>query len=89
MPNWNRYHEELRRIIPKGKTNFDKLSNRDMAVCMSHVNSYGRDSLGWAAPYDLARLILPADLMDGLGIERIPANDVNLTPYLVPHAMIK
>lgn len=82
-------HVELRKILPKGKTNFDALTGRDMSVCMSHVNSYCRDSLEWWSPISMAMLVLPPSLTDGLGIERIEPADVNLTPYLVPHAMIK
>lgn len=55
---------------------------------MSHVNSYARESLSWAAPVDLAEHSCP-ELLAGLGIERVPAAEVNLTPYLVPHAMLR
>ena len=40
-----RCHEELRRILPKGRTDFDALTGRDMAACMSHVNSYLRGKM--------------------------------------------
>ena len=78
--------EELRRILPKGRTDFDALTAQDMARIMSHVNSYRRKSIDWFAPIDMARAVLPADLLDGLGVERIEPRDVNLTPGLVPHA---
>lgn len=39
-----------------------------MAACMSHVNSYARESLSWAAPIDLAEHSCP-ELLAGLGIE--------------------
>ena len=82
-----RNHEELRRILPKGKTNFDRLTGRDMAACMSHVNSYMRGSMGWASPMDLASALFPKGLLDAYGIESIEPGEVNLTPSLVPHAM--
>lgn len=82
-------HEEMRKVLPKGRTNFDALTKRDMAVLMSHVNSYARDSLNWAAPYDLEKLMAPQDLLDGLGVERIPADDVTLEPYLIAHAIVR
>lgn len=81
-------HVELRKCLPKGRTDFDALTQRDMAACMSHVNSYARESLSWAAPVDLAERSCP-ELLAGLGIERVPAAEVNLTPYLVPHAMLR
>ena len=82
-------HVELRKILPKGRTNFDALTGRDMALCMSHVNSYCRDSLDWWSPIAMAMLVLPPSLTEGLGIEKIDPADVNLTPYLVPHAMLE
>jgi len=59
----------------------------DMATLMPHVNSYAREVLGWATAYDLAKLMLPEDLIDGLGVERIDGNDVTLKPYLIEHAI--
>ena len=82
-------HVELRKILPKGKTNFDALTGRDMAACMSHVNSYCRDSLEWWCPIDMARIVLPLTFTEALGIEKIDPKEVNLTPYLVPHAILK
>ena len=35
-----RNHQRLRRILPKKRSDFDKLSVWDVAVCCSHVNSY-------------------------------------------------
>ena len=84
-----RCHEELRRILPKGKTNFDALTRRDMAACMSHVNSYLRGSMGWMAPIEMARLVLPPGVLDAYGVERIDPKEVNLTPHLVPHAIAR
>ena len=79
--------EELRRILPEGKTDFDAHTGRDMAACMSHVNSYLRGSMGWASPMDLASALFPKGLLDAYGIERIEPREVNLTPSLVPHAV--
>lgn len=78
----------MRRTLPKGKTDFDALICQDMARCMSHVNSYKRKSIDWFAPIDMASAVLPPDLINGLGIEKVEARDVNLTPLLVPHAQV-
>lgn len=75
-------HVELRKILPKG-TSFKNLTARKLAVVCSHVNSYGRPSLGGASPYQLAGQVLPADLIDGLGIERIEPKDVTMKPTIV------
>lgn len=81
-------HVELRRVLPKGKTDFDALTEKDMATCMSHINSYCRESIEWWSPIDVARVVLPLELTEALGIEKVERRDVNLTPYLVPHAML-
>jgi len=75
-------HVELRKVLPK-KTSFEKLDASDMALIMSHVNSYTRESLGGKAPIDLAACVLPKELLEGLGIEKIKPDDVNLTPSLL------
>jgi transposase, IS30 family len=59
-----------------------------MAKCMSHINSYKRQSIDWNAPIDMTRAVFPPDLLDGLGIEKIEPKKVNLTPNLVPHAIL-
>lgn len=82
-----RNHSELRRILPKGKTDFNALTRADMATLMSHVNSYKRSVLAWASPVDLAMAMLPEELVSGLGVERIEPNGVLLKPALIPHAM--
>lgn len=75
-------HVELRKILPKG-TSFKNLTARKLAVVCSHVNSYGCPSLGGASPYQLASQVLPADLIDGLGIEKIEPKDVTMKPTIV------
>ena len=83
-----RNHEQLRRILPKKRSDFDKLSVWDVAVCCSHVNSYplARKS-GTFRPIEAAAAIVPSCLLDALGIERVPADEVTLKPYLMAHAV--
>lgn len=40
-----RSHEELRRILPKGRRDFDALTQGNAVPCSSHVNSYPRPPL--------------------------------------------
>ncbi|MBQ3302649.1 MAG: helix-turn-helix domain-containing protein [Eggerthellaceae bacterium] len=83
-----RNHEQLRRILPKKRSDFDKLSVWDVAVCCSHVNSYplARKS-GAFRPIEAAAALIPRRLLDALGIERVPADEVTLKPYLMAHAV--
>ena len=74
-------HVELRRILPKG-TDFDALTQWDVALASSHVNSYVRAGQG-VAPIALASLVLPADLLENLGITAVPPDDVVMKPSLL------
>lgn len=80
-------HEFFRRIVPKKHSDFDKLTNYDMAVITSHINSYVRASLNGKAPLDLASHTFPKEFFEMLGIEKIDKNDVLLKPGLVPHIL--
>lgn len=75
-------HRLLRRIVPKG-TSVDHLTRRDAAIIASHVNSMPRPSLGGASPFDLARHVLPAELLEGLGLEHIAPDNVMLRPSVL------
>lgn len=75
-------HRLLRRIIPKG-TSIEGLTRRDAALVTSHLNSMPRPSLSGACPFDLAQHVLPARLLEGLGLEHIAPDDVVLKPSLL------
>ena len=81
-------HEGLRRILPKKRSDFDKLSASDVAVCCSHVNScpLARKS-GAFRPIEAAAAVVPRHLLDALEIERVPADEVTLKPYFMAHAV--
>ena len=75
-------HVELRKILPSG-VSFEDITNYELSVICSHVNSYTRPKLGGAAPYDLAALVLPKDLLEGLAITKVPPDDVVMRPSLL------
>ena len=75
-------HVELRKILPKG-TSFENLTNYELSVICSHVNSYTRAALGGLSPFDLAERMLPKDLLEGLAIQRIEPDDVIMRPSLL------
>jgi IS30 family transposase len=82
-----RNHEQLRRLLPKGRSDFDKLSVYDVAVCSSHVNSYPSAGRGGKCSFELAQGLLPKGLLDELGLEQMAPDDVVLKPYLMVHAV--
>lgn len=89
-PHCERNHSEIRRVLPKGgRSDFDALTRRDVSLLMSHVNSYMRNALGWASPVALARAVFPQGALDALGVVEIEPDLVNLTPMLIPHAIVR
>lgn len=78
-----RNHEFIRMVLPKGSS-FDHLVQADVDKLMSHVNSYSRPSLQDKSPCDLFAFLHGTDLLDQLGIRKIPANEILLKPRLIP-----
>lgn len=75
-------HEQIRRILPKG-TSFDNLTQEDINLLMSHINSYKRKKLNDCNPIQLFNLMYGSDITSKLGIIEINPNKVNLTKDLL------
>lgn len=75
-------HELLRRILPKG-TSFDNLSQDNINLLMSHINSYKRKKLNNVSPHTMFSTIYDKDTIDKLGIKEIKPNDINLSQKLL------
>lgn len=82
-PHCEKNHEYIRKICPQGITTFDRLTQDDVNLMMSHINSACRESLGGLTPFALAKLMLPHELLDFFGLCEIPADEVVLTPELL------
>lgn len=82
-PHCEKNHEYIRKICPKTTTTFDRLTQEDVNLMMSHINSSCRQSLGGLTPFALAKLMLPKELLDFFGLKEIPADEVVLTPELL------
>lgn len=79
-------HSELRQLLPKGSVSFDELVERDMAVCMSHVNSSPRASLCGASPTALFKAMFGEagrELLDAYGVEEVPGDRLALRPIVL------
>ncbi len=81
-PHCEKNHEYIRRICPKGSS-FDALTQDDVVLMMSHINSAPRESLGGHTPLEMARMILPEEILELFGIKEIASDDVILTPKLL------
>ena len=87
-PHVERNHEFIRLVLPKGShyflpTSFDSLTQDDVGLMMSHINSYVREASGDKPPYDLMTRKFGVEFADLFNIRRIPANDVVLKPSLL------
>ena len=82
-PHCEKNHEYIRKICPQTITTFDRLTQDDVNLMMSHINSACRESLGGCTPFTLAKMMLPGELLNFFGLTEIPADDVILTPDLL------
>ena len=72
----------IRRILEK-KTSFDNLTQEDINLMMSHINSYKRKKLNNSSSLEMFNLIYGNDIATKLNILEIKSNDINLTPSLL------
>ena len=72
----------FRKILPKG-TSFDNLTQEDIDLVVSHVNSLSRQSLNGKSSYEVFSLIYGTEVLDQLNVKKIAANDVILIPELL------
>jgi len=77
-----RNHEFIRTVLPKG-TSFDNLSQADVDLMMSHVNSYSRPTLDDKSPFSLFAFAYGTDILDNHGIRKIAPNEIHLKPALI------
>ena len=75
-------HTMLRDILPKG-TSFDKLTQEDINLVCSHINSVKRAALNGKTAYELFSFTYGEALAQLLGIEKIQAQDVVQSPKLL------
>lgn len=77
-------HTLIRDILPKG-TSFDNLTQEDINLVCSHVNSVKRAALNGKSAYELFAFTFGEELPKLLGISQIPAEDVSQAPSLLTH----
>lgn len=75
-------HELIRRVLPKG-ISFDNLTQEDINLLMSHINSYKRKKLNDSSALELFNLLYGEIIACKLGIIYIESNSINLTNSLL------
>ena len=77
-------HTLIRDILPKG-TSFDNLTQEDINLACSHVNSVKRAALNGKSAYELFAFTYGEEIPKLLGISKIPAEDVCQSSKLLQH----
>ena len=75
-------HLNLRKVLEKG-TSFDDLTQQDIDLVVSHVNSIARKSLNDIPAITLFEAIYGKEVLQKLNVSIIPLQEVRLTPDLV------
>lgn len=75
-------HEYIRYVLPKGSS-FDELTQEKTNILISNINSISRDTLNGKTPYEAMTLVITEEIIAKLGIQKIKADDVNLSPKLL------
>lgn len=75
-------HTLIRDILPKG-TSFDTLTQEDINLTLSHINSVKRQSLNGKTAYELFCFTYGESVASLLGITKIPAEKVCQSPILL------
>ena len=77
-------HTLIRDILPKG-TSFNNLTQEDINLVCSHVNSVKRAALNGKSAYELFAFTYGEEIPKLLGISKIPAEDVSQSSKLLQH----
>lgn len=81
-PNVELNHEFIRKILPKGAS-MNALTQEDIDLMMSHVNSYSREKLNGKSPIEMFNFLYVEGLAEKLGQTKIPPNEILLKPALL------
>lgn len=71
------------RFLGKTLDEIHNLTQDDVSLMMSHINSYKRKKLGNRSAYQLFSFLHDEGLLEKLGITLIPSKEINLTPLLL------
>lgn len=81
-PHVENNHNFVRDILPN-KRKLDKLTQKDIEVMFSHINSVPRANLGGRTPYEVFTYFHGDEVLKKLNIQKIEKDMVTLQPYLL------
>ena len=81
-PHVENNHNYVRDIIPNGKS-LKNLTQEDLNLMFSHINSAPRKSLNGRTPYETFEFLYGNEILEKLNIRKIAKDMVTLQPYLL------
>ena len=81
-PHVENNHNYLRNIIPN-VIRLDSLTQGELDMVFSHINSTPRASLNGKTPYEAFAFFYGEELLEKLHVKRIEKDEVTLMPYLL------
>ena len=81
-PHVENNHNFIRNILPN-KRKLDKLTQDDLNLMFSHINSVPRSILGGRTPYEVFTYFYGDEVLKKLNIQKIEKDMVTLQPYLL------
>lgn len=81
-PHVENNHNYVRDIIPNGKT-LKNLTQEDLNLMFSHINSTPRKVLNGKTPYEAFEFLYGNRILEKLNIQKIEKDMVTLQPYLL------
>ena len=81
-PHVENNHNYVRDIIPN-EMDLSNITQEDLDLAFSHINSTPRKSLNGKTPYEMFEFLYGRELLDKLNIKEIKRDEVVLKPYLI------
>ena len=81
-PNVENNHNLVRDILPN-KMSLENLTQKDIELMFSHINSVPRKSLNGKTPYETFEFLYGSEILKKLHIQKIEKDMVTLQPYLL------
>lgn len=81
-PHVENNHNYVRNILPNGKK-LSKLTQEDINLMFSHINSTPRQALGGKTPYEVFSFFYGTEILNKLNVQKIEKDMVTLKPYLL------
>lgn len=81
-PHVENNHNYVRDILPNSKS-LKNLTQEDLNLMFSHINSTPRASLNGKTPYEAFEFLYGNEILNKLNIQKIEKDMVTLKPYLL------